>query len=205
MLPYPTYGPPLTLGHRAYRIKRVIVAVREVPMLAYLFILLAVVVHARFVPLPFHFTPVAAALLYFGARMPRRQMWTPVLLLAASDVYLTRSVYGYPVTADHLVTWAWYAAIVLLGGALIKGFSALRIGAASLTASVSFFMVSNAMVWLVWRDMYPRNFNGLMASYVAGLPFFRNTIISDLFFSAAFFGLGYLLQRRQAESTSLAR
>lgn len=174
-------------------------------MLAYLFVLVAVAVHLRFFALPFSFTPVAAALLYFGARMPRKQMWIPVALLVASDVYLTRVTYAYPLTADHLVTWAWYAAILLLGGVLIKGFSAIRIGAASLIASLSFFLISNFAVWMVWRDMYPKTLNGLMACYVAGLPFLRNTVGSDLLFTAAFFGIGYLLQRQHAESASLAR
>jgi len=174
-------------------------------MLAYLFLAIAVAVHLRFLALPFSFTPVAAALLYFGARMPRRQMWIPVALLAASDVYLTRVTYGYPLTADHLVTWAWYAAMVLLGGVLIKGFSAIRIGAASLTASVSFFLISNFAVWMVWRDMYPKTFNGLMTCYVAGLPFFRSAVASDLLFTAAFFGIGYLASRERATSASIVR
>ena len=174
-------------------------------MLAYLFLVFAVLVHARFIPMEWHFTPVAAALLFFGARMPRRKMWLPVALLVTSDIYLTRSVYGYPLTADHLVTWAWYAGILLLGGLLANTYSALKIGAASLTASVSFFLLSNAMVWLVWNDMYPKTFNGLMMAYVAGLPFFRNTVISDLFFCGVFFGAAYLVHRRQAESASLAR
>jgi Family of unknown function (DUF6580) len=174
-------------------------------MLAYLFLLIAVAVHLRFIALPFSFTPVVAALLYFGARMPRKQMWIPVALLAASDVYLTRVTYAYPLTVDHLVTWAWYAAMLLLGGVLIKGFSALRIGAASLIASVSFFLVSNFCVWMVWRDMYPKSFNGLMTCYVAGLPFFRTAVASDLLFSGAFFGMGYLLSRQRAASAGLAR
>jgi len=174
-------------------------------MLAYLFVAIAVAVHLRFLNLPFSFTPVAAALLYFGARMPRRQMWIPVVLLAASGVYLTRVTYGYPLTADHLITWAWYAAMVLLGGVLIKGFSAIRIGAASLIASVSFFLLSNFAVWMVWRDMYPKTFNGLMACYVAGLPFFRNAVASDLLFTGAFFGVGYLASRESAATEEIAR
>ena len=174
-------------------------------MLAYLFVAIAVVAHLRFFALPFSFMPVAAALLYFGARMPRKQMWIPVVLLAASDVYLTRVTYAYPLTADHFVTWAWYAAMVLLGGVLIKGFSAIRIGAASLTASVSFFLISNFAVWMVWRDMYPKTFNGLIACYAAGLPFFRNAVASDLLFSAAFFGIGYLASRLRATCAAIAR
>ncbi len=174
-------------------------------MLAYLFVLLAVAIHARFIPMAFHFTPVAAALLYFGARMPRKQMWVPVALLIASDVYLTRVHYAYPLTADHLVTWAWYAAILLLGGLLANTWSAVRIGGASLIASFSFFLVSNTMVWVVWRDMYPATFNGLTMALVAGIPFFRNTLVSDLCFSAVFFGVGYLASRQRATRAQIAR
>jgi len=174
-------------------------------MLAYLFVVIAAAVHLRFVALPFSFTPVAAALLYFGARMPRRQMWIPVALLAASDVYLTRVTYGYPLTADHLVTWAWYAAVVLLSGVLIKNFSVIRIGTASLAASVSFFLISNFAVWMVWRDMYPKTLSGLAACYVAGLPFFHYAVTSDLLFTAAFFGIGYLASRERAAGVEIAR
>jgi hypothetical protein len=172
-------------------------------MLAYLFVVLAVAVHIRWIALPFSFTPVIAALLYFGARRPRRQMWIPVAMLAASDVYLTRVTYGYPLTADHFVTWGFYAAAILLGGALIKGFSPLRIGATTLLGSVSFFLVSNFAVWMVWQ-MYPKTFTGLMTCYAAGLPFFRTAVLSDLVFSAAFFGIGHLVSERTAESSSVA-
>ena len=172
-------------------------------MLAYLFVIIAAAVHIRWVALPFSFTPVLAALLYFGARMPRKQMWAPIAMLAASDVYLTRVTYGYPLTADHFVTWAWYAAMILLGGVLIKGFSAVRIGATTLLGSVSFFLISNFAVWVVWH-MYPKTLNGLMLCYAAGLPFFRTAVISDLLFAGAFFGVGYLVSREQAASHSLA-
>jgi len=42
-------------------------------------------------------------------------------------------------------------------------------------------------VWAAW-EMYPKTFHGLMMSYAAGLPFFRGTVESDLFFSIAMFG-----------------
>ncbi|HZP22414.1 MAG TPA: DUF6580 family putative transport protein [Terriglobales bacterium] len=172
-------------------------------MLAYLFVVLAVAVHIRWIALPFSFTPVIAALLYFGARMPRKQMWIPVLMLAASDVYLTRVTYGYSITADHFVTWGFYAAAILLGAAMIKGFSAVRIGATTLIGSVSFFLISNFAVWAVW-SLYPKTLGGLAACYVAGLPFFRNAVASDLFFSAAFFGIGYLVSERMAAREAVA-
>jgi hypothetical protein len=163
-------------------------------MLPYLFVLLAVAV--RFLPfagplniLPhaWHFTPIAASLLFFGARGSRRQLWIPLVLLAATDVVLTKFIYNYPITWDHLVTWAWYAAILWLGTSLREKAGFWRVVGAAATSSVSFFLVSNFAVWAVWQ-MYPKTFTGLMACYAAGIPFFRGTATSDLFFSLAMFG-----------------
>jgi len=166
-------------------------------MLAYLFIVVALLFRALNVSgLPLHwlnFTPVAAALLFFGARQPRTRIWIPVALLTLSDVLLNFH-YGAKFTPDFFVTIAWYAAIALLGNALLnKDAKPVRIGAASLVASVSFFLISNFMVWIVW-DMYAKSFRGLLACYAAALPFFRNTVTGDLIFSAAFFGVAYLLK-----------
>lgn len=157
-------------------------------MLAYLLVLFAVVFRLLTQASALNFAPVAAALLFFGWRMPRRQAWVPVAALMFSDVVLTLHVYGYPLRPDQMVTWAWYLAIVLLGSLLQGRASVLRIAGASLAASVSFFLLSNFVVWAAWQ-MYPRTLDGLLACYVAGLPFFRNTAASDLLFTAAFFGI----------------
>ena len=160
-------------------------------MLAYAFVLFAIAV--RFMPHPLAFTPIAAALLYFGARGPRRQLWAPLALLAASDVILTKIAYSYPFSWDHFVTWAWYAAILLLGTALRKNdlrenSGWLRVGGAALASSVSFFVVSNFAVWACWA-MYPKTLSGLMTCYAAGLPFFRRGVAGDLLFTAVIFGV----------------
>ena len=155
-------------------------------MLAYVFVLFAVVV--RFMPHPLAFTPVMAALLYFGARGSRRQLWIPLVLFAASDVVLTKFVYAYPFSWDHFVTWAWYAAILWLGTSLRENTSVLRVGISALAGSISFFVVSNLAVWASW-NMYPKTFAGLMTCYTAALPFFRRGIEGDLLFTVAMFGL----------------
>ena len=153
-------------------------------MLAYVFVLLAVA--ARFLPHPMAFTPVGAALLFFGARAPRRRMWIPLALLAASDVVLTTLVYRYPFAWDHFVTWAWYAGMLWLGTSLKQNAGALRILGSALAGSVSFFLVSNFAVWAAW-NMYPRTVAGLLTCYEAGIPFFRHAVAGDLLFTAAMF------------------
>jgi len=166
-------------------------------MLAYLFVLLAIAV--RFLPfagsfnvLPhaWHFTPLAASLLFFGARGSRRQMWIPLVLFAITDVILTKYIYAFQFSWDQVVTWGWYAAILWLGSNLREKSGPARVIGAALASSASFFLVSNFAVW-VWSGMYPRTFSGLMTCYTLGIPFFRPTVISDLFFSMAFFGIAF--------------
>lgn len=157
-------------------------------MLAYLFVIFAVLARMPFMPHPWNLTPVAAALLYFGARGSRRQLWVPLVLLALSDVILTKYVYSYVFSWDHFVSWAWYAAILWLGTSLRANANWLRIGAAAVAASVSFFIVSNFAVWACW-DIYPKTLSGLMTCYAAGLPFFRHTFAGDMLFTTVMFGL----------------
>ena len=161
-------------------------------MLPYLFVLVAVAV--RFLPHPWTFTPVAGSLLFFGARGSRRQMWIPWLLLVASDVVLTKVVYASVFAWDQFVTWAWYLGILLLGTTLKGKLRPLRVIAAALTSSVSFFLVSNFAFWAAWPDTYPRSWHGLMMSYTAGLPFFRNGVEGDLVFTLGMFAVPVVLE-----------
>jgi len=160
-------------------------------MLAYMFVLFAIAV--RFMPHPWAFTPLAASLLFFGSRGSRRQMWLPLVLLAVTDVILTKFVYAYAFTVEHLVSWVWYAAILWLGTRLGRNPRPLPVIGAALASSVSFFLVSNFSSWVSWTDLYPRTLHGLMAAYAAGLPFFRRSVEGDLLFTAAMFATPVLV------------
>lgn len=154
-------------------------------MLAYIFLFLAIAV--RFVPHPWMFTPVVGSLLFFGARGSRRQLWIPLTLLVASDLVLTRFVYHYTFLWDQLVIFAWYAAILWLGTTLGSRPKVLRLIGASLASSVSFFLITNFISWVVGTLPYPRNLSGILMSYELGLPFFRNALEGDLLFTMAMF------------------
>jgi len=159
-------------------------------MLAYMFLIVAIAV--RFMPHPWTFTPVAAALLFFGARGSRRFLWVPLVAMAASDVVLTKLVYTYPFVWDHFVTWGWYAAVLWLGTRLRSSSKPLPIIGAALASSVSFFLISNFAVWAAY-EMYPKNFGGLMTSYTLALPFFRNGLEGDLLFTGVMFATPVVL------------
>src|SRR5260370_25826081 len=88
-------------------------------MLAYGFVLFAVamrVLAGTGVLSNMGFTPVGASLLFFGSRMPRKQLWVPVALLIGSDVYLTFGPYHQSAMPwDELLISAWYGGIRLFG------------------------------------------------------------------------------------------
>jgi len=167
-------------------------------MSAYLLIIVAVL--SRVIVLPhlawLNFTAVGGSLLFFGARRPLRQAIIPVALMAATDYYLTVYAYNYPFhVSAYLITWAWYAAVIVLGRALLsRQVTALRVGAGVLVAPTSFFLITNFAAWL-GSPLYPQNFAGLGMSYVAGLPFYRNDLISTALVAGLAFGLPVLARQ----------
>jgi len=167
-------------------------------MLAYLFVVLAIVFRLlipHILPHPWDFTPLGASLLFFGAYGSRRQLWIPVALLAATDVYLTKVVYAYPFAWDHFISFAWYAATVWLGTRLRDRAEPIPTLALALTSSLSFFVVSNFGVWAAYA-MYPKTLPGLMLCYAAGIPFYEHRIMGDLFFTAVMFAVPVLFAVR---------
>ncbi len=166
-------------------------------MSAYLLLIVAVL--SRVTPHPdwLNFTAVGGSLLFFGARRSLRQAIIPVAAFAATDYYLTAIFYRYPFhVSEYLITWAWYAAVVLLGHYLLaKNASALRVASAVVIAPTSFFLVTNFTAWMGMPALYPRSLAGLEMSYVAGLPFYRNDLISTAAVAALVFGIPALARQ----------
>jgi len=170
----------------------------EGPMAAYLLIVVAVL--SRVIPHAWmNFTAVGAGLLYFGARRPLREMALPVLSLMATDYYLTVFAYRYPWhTSAYLITWAWYAAAVVLGWILLRRqVTVTRVIGATVLASTSFFIVSNYAMWF-GGTIYPHTMAGLGACYVAGLAFYRNDVLSTVLIAGLAFGMPVAV-RKMAE------
>ena len=165
-------------------------------MLAYLFVVIAVAVRllAGTGTFATHgFTPVGAALLFFGSRMPRKQFWAPVALLMASDVYLTLKVYHTALTWDQWLIWAWYIGACFIGVLLQNRIKPVNVLGAGVGSAVSFFLVSNFAVWAAGYVGYPMTWAGLIESYVKAIPFFRNGLAGDLFYATVFFSIPALV------------
>lgn len=151
---------------------------------------------SRLIPHPANFAPIGGMAL-FGAAYYSKRYWAfiiPIVAMWISDLILNNVVYAQ--YFDHFVwfysgslfTYGAFGLIVLLGIFTLKKVRIPNLLVSALGASLIFFLVSNFGVWFS-SGMYPKDFNGLMACYTAGIPFFKNTIAGDLVYSTALFGI----------------
>ncbi len=144
---------------------------------------------ARIAPHPWNFTPLMAIALYAGYTSLR---WRGAMLITLLALLISDAVLGF-----YPGMWVVYAASLLpvLLGRMIRNGGAPAVAAAALVSSVSFFVITNAAVWAS-GTMYPHTFAGLSECFVAAIPFYRNEIAGDAFYTVAIFGIDALLQRR---------
>lgn len=165
--------------------------------------LIIVAALTRLLPLPHNFSAIGAMGLFGAAYLDRRLLAVavPLFALYLSDVLLNTFVYSSYVSGIALLypgflwTYGAFALIVAAGFVVLRTMSVQRVIGGSLLASMIFFVVSNFGVWL-GSELYPATMSGLIACYVAALPFFKNTLAGDLFFCGVLFG-GYALLRQR--------
>lgn len=136
---------------------------------------------SRLLPHPDNVTPIAAISLFAGVYLDKKWLAfaMPLLAMLLSDAFL-----GF-----HNTMWGVYlgfALIVCVGFMVKDKTTLLPIGAACVLGSVIFFMISNVAVW-VSSGLYPHSLEGLTQCFIAAIPFYTNTLLGDLFYTALLF------------------
>ena len=142
-----------------------------------------------------NFAPLAAIALCGAAYFPKRFKFTvPLGALFISDLFLNY-IYGAPLLQLEMVShYLGFAPVGLLGLALQNRASLRTLLPASIVGSTIFYVITNTFSWLS-DPGYVKNFAGLIQALTVGLPqysatptwmFFRNTVLSDLFFTLLF-------------------
>ncbi len=140
-------------------------------------IILAII--ARLIPHAPNFAPIGGLALFSGTNFKNKiALLIPLSAMFISDIFL-----GFHKTVPYV--YVSFIIIALIGG-LIKNNKWQSLLKASLISSILFFLITNFGVWAT-GSMYQKNLNGLIQCYGFGLPFFRNTLISDLFYTFSFF------------------
>ncbi len=145
------------------------------------FVLLFAGIASRLVVHMPNFTPVLALALFGGVYLSsRRAVSMPLVLMVVSDLLI-----GLHDTI--LFTWSSVLLISLLGLFLRSRKSFSNIALTAALSAVLFFVITNFGAWLM---MYPKTLLGLQQCFWAAVPFFRDTLLSTLIYSAVLFG-GY--------------
>jgi hypothetical protein len=141
-----------------------------------------------------NFAPMTAMALFAAATLTDRKLgvFVPLLALFASDLCIeVLHRYGVmPTWGIYEGMWATYLAtflIALMGLALRKHRTVPNIAGMTLAGSLVFFIVSDLGVWLP-GTLYPLTVRGLIACYVAAIPFLKNSLLGDAVYATALFG-----------------
>lgn len=150
----------------------------------------------------FNLAPIAAVGLFAGSVMKDKKyaFLFAVLAQLAGDLYIQfftkwQGFYGI----DQAFVYISLLSVTALGF-LMKERKAAQVLGFSVGAAVLFFIVSNFGVWVAIQsgkaDLfgYGTGFIGLINTYVAAIPFFKNTLLGTVGGSVMLFGAYHLLQ-----------
>lgn len=155
----------------------------------------------RLAPHPYNFTPMAAMALFGGANFAQRR-WgfiVPLTAMLVSDALLYAVKYEQyrdRIWTTTLLVYASFALVACLGLWLRNHRKIRHIAAATLAGSAIFFVLTNFGAWAFFA-MYPKTLEGLVACYLAAIPFFENgafggpllnTVLGDITYVTALFG-----------------
>jgi hypothetical protein len=157
------------------------------------FIVIALIILAaaasRLIPHPPNVASITAVALFGGAYLTDKRM---ALIVPLAALLLSDLVLGF---YRHMeIVYGSFLLVVCLGFWLQRKRSAVRIAGAALASSVIFFIITNFGVW-AFESLYPKTAAGLLACYVAAIPFFQNTVLGDALYAAVLFG-GFALAEK---------
>ncbi len=154
------------------------------PKIIIFLILIALGVTLRLLPHPWNFTPIVAITLFSGVYLGKKYAFSvPILAMLFSDIFL-----GFYEWKLMLSVYGSFALISLIGLIIKKRKSMGIVLLGSFSASILFFLITNFSVW-AFAPWYAKTFSGLVQCYIMAIPFFKNTLLGDLFYVTVFFGV----------------
>lgn len=151
--------------------------------MAILLVLLGIA--TRLMPHPANVTAVGAVALFAGLYLPKRWAYVlPLITMAASDLII--GFYSWPIMAA--VYGSFLVSVTLGLWASRQHYRILSAVGATLIGALVFFFVTNAAVW-AFGTMYPHTLAGLGTSYLMAIPFFKASLVGDVFFMTILVGL----------------
>ena len=140
------------------------------------------------IPHIWNFTAVGALAIFAGAQFNNKRLAfiMPLAAMAISDLFIGN---GF-----SLLVYTGFIAMVACGFLIREKINVTNVVLASIISAAVFYLITN-FAFFYPVTTYPHNLSGILTSYVAALPFFRNMLIGNLAFSAVLFTSFYLLSK----------
>lgn len=173
------------------------------PLVISLFLMVLVSALYRILPnRPMGFAPQIAIGLFSGALFVKDKKWAfalPLLSMFISDL-LYQGLYTNGLTNikgfydGQWINYLLFAGLTCFGFMISKN-KISNVLVAALAAPTTYFLISNFLVWASNRGFglnRPKTFSGLLLTYNDAVPFYKNSLLATVVFSAVLFGTYYL-------------
>ena len=137
--------------------------------------IVAIGIMTRLLPHPLNFTPILSFALLSGVYSTNHLgVFIPISIMLLSDMILG---------SHGTIIWVYSSLFViyLIGYYFINNISFKNVLLGSLVGSFLFFVLTNLGVWFIG---YPKTIEGLIACYVAAIPFYKNTLLSTVLYTS---------------------
>lgn len=146
-------------------------------------LLIIVAVSMRLLDHPVNFTPLGALAFFTALYLPRRYaIVLPIFALCISDIFI-----GFYAWQMMCAVYGSFIIVALIALYVKKHKSFAYILGGTVLGSILFFLITNMAVW-IFGTIYTHDFGGLLQSYYMAIPFFRNSLLGDLFYTSIFVG-----------------
>ena len=147
-------------------------------IITFLFIL-GILALGRIIPHPPNFTPILATAIYTPYMI--NDKWIAVLI-PLSAMFIADIIIGF----HPYMLWVYGA----IGISTLLSYWSMRfnkkyiqLGVMAILSSILFFIITNFAVWAIW-DYYPKTIDGLIICYIKAIPFFQNTLLGTIIYTA---------------------
>lgn len=166
------------------------------------FILIVLGIATRFLPHPANFTSIGGLAIFSGIYLPKKWALTlPLLAMFFSDLFI--GFYGWSIMLPVYIS---FVVMVAIGFLVAKKKNIATIIGGTILGSLIFFIITNGAVW-AFTNWYEHSLNGFINCYAMAIPFFRNSLLGDLFYAGTLIGayevfLAFLYRKNKVEAVA---
>jgi hypothetical protein len=136
--------------------------------------LIIIALGSRLIPHLPNFSPLAAVTLFGAVNIKNKKIafLIPLFSIIISDLFIgmySISIFVY-ISIIAITIYSLYSRKMNIKTVLIN--------------SILFFLISNFGVWILH---YPNNIQGLIECFTLAIPFYRNSLLGDLFYSGVLY------------------